>query len=170
MNLKSNHAQSIESLAKEIKEISDVVKIDSLILLMYAAEAVNKYLESQMKKHGQDQTRLNVLYLLISNDGTMTPTNISKRVYRSKHAITRAIDILEKDNLVKRVPSGSDRRSINVAITEKGINLVKQTLPDLQRASSVATSCLTKEQAEELGTLSRKLRKWLWASLQEDYS
>ena len=167
MNSKDNNAQSIESLAKEIKEISEVVKIDSLILLMYAAEAVNKYLESQMKKHGQDQTRLNVLYLLISNGGTMTPTNISKRVYRSKHAITRSIDILEKDNLVKREPSGDDRRSINVTVTKKGINLVKKPLPDLQRASSVATSCLSKEQVEELGNLSRKLRKWLWDSMQD---
>ena len=97
----------------------------------------------------------------------MTPTNISKRVYRSKHAITRSIDILEKDNLVKREPSGDDRRSINVTVTKKGINLVKKTLPDLQRASSVATSCLSKEQVEELGNLSRKLRKWLWDSMQD---
>jgi DNA-binding MarR family transcriptional regulator len=165
MAAKTDKTQSLEALAKEIQEISAVVRFDSLILLMYAAEAVNRYLEAHMKKHGQDQTRLNILYLLVAAGGSMTPTNISKRVYRSKHAITRALDILEKDDLVKRKPSGNDRRSLNIVITEEGINLVKRTLPDLQRASSVATSCLTKEQIEQLGSLSRKLRKWLWSSI-----
>lgn len=165
MNQKNNK-ESLQSLAAEIKQIGEVVRLDSLILLMYAAEMVNKYLDSQMKKYAQDQTRMNILYLLIANGGIMTPTNISERVYRSKHAITRAIDILETNNLVKREASRNDRRSINVTITESGINLVKESLPDLQRASSIATSCLTNEQAEGLKTLLRKLRKWLESSMQ----
>ena len=165
MAKKTEDTQSIESLAKEINVISKVVRLDSLVLLMYAADAVNKYLESHIGKYGQDQTRINILFLLITNGGQMTPTNISKRVYRSKHAITRAIDILEDSDLVERKPLAGDRRSINVGITPKGLDFVKQILPDLQRASSVATSCMSKEQVEELGDLSRKLRKWLWASM-----
>lgn len=165
MNQKNNK-ESMESLAAEIRQIGEVVRLDSLILLMYAAEMVNKFLEFQMKKYAQDQTRMNILYLLIANGGTMTPTNISERVYRSKHAITRAIDILETKNLVKREASRNDRRSINVTITENGINLVKESLPDLQRASSIATSCLTNEQAEGLKALLRKLRKWLESSME----
>lgn len=162
---KGHETSSLKLLAEEINNISQVVRFDSLVLLMYAAEAVNKYLESYTSKYGQDQTRINILFMLIANGGSMTPTNISKRVYRSKHAITRAIDILEKDNFVERTPLGGDRRSINVGITQKGIDLVKEILPALQRASSVATSCMSKEQVEELGNLSRKLRKWLWASM-----
>jgi DNA-binding MarR family transcriptional regulator len=164
MSLEKNK-ESIESLAIEIKEIAEIVRLNSLILLMYAADAVSRYLEPLMKKYVQDQTRINILFLLIASGGSMTPTNISERVYRSKHAITRAIDILERDNLVKRGPSKSDRRSINITITENGINLVKECLPDLQRASSIATSCLTNEQVKELNTISRKLRKWIWLSM-----
>lgn len=157
----------IKSLSEEIEQISEVVRLDSLILLMYAAEAATRYLDSQMKRHGHDQTRLNILYLLVGNGGTLTPTTISKRVYRSKHAITRAIDVLEEDGLVKRVASGTDRRSINVSITETGLNLVRESLPDLQRASSVATSCLTGEQVDTLREISRKLRKWLWSCMSD---
>lgn len=159
--------ESIQSLAKEVKDIAEVVRFDSLILLMYASEAVSRYLDIHLKKYVQDQTRINILYLLIGSGGTLTPTVISERVYRSKHAITRAIDILERDHLVKRGPSRSDRRSINITITDQGIDLVKETLPDLQRASSIATSCLTSEQIDELKYISRKLRKWLWSCIEK---
>ena len=168
MAKKSKETQSIELLAKEINVISKVVKLDCLVLLMYAADAVNKYLENYIGKYGQDQTRINILFLLITNGGQMTPTNISKRVYRSKHAITRAIDILEDSGYVERKPLAGDRRSINVRITQNGLEFVTQILPDLQRASSVATSCMSKEQVEELGNLSRKLRKWLWNSMNSE--
>ncbi len=167
MGVKSKEQTAIKDLAKEIRQISQIVKFDSLILLMYAAEAANRFLESHLKKHGQDQTRLNILYLLISNGGSMTPTNISKRVYRSKHAITRAIDILEKANLVRREPTDGDRRSITITVTQEGIELVKRSLPDMQRASSIATSCLSSQQVDDLRTISKKLRKWLWESMAE---
>ena len=168
MNSNQKDTQRIESLAKEIREISEVVRFDSLILLSYAAEVVNRYMDSQIKKHGHDQTRMNILYLLVGSGGSLTPTNISKRVNRSKHAITRAIDILEGENLVRRGPSGHDRRSINITITTEGIDLVKRSLPDLQRATSVATSCLTKEQIDALKTITSKLRKWVLSSMSED--
>jgi len=61
-----------------------------------------------------------------------------------------------------------DRRSLNVVITRQGIELVKKTLPALQRASSIATSCLNEEQINELKTISTKLRKWIWSSMPED--
>jgi DNA-binding MarR family transcriptional regulator len=168
MSLKDKDAKRIESLADEIREISLAVRFDSLILLSYAAEVVNRYLGSKIRKHGQDQTRMNILYLLVGSGGSMTPTNISKRVNRSKHAITRAIDILEKDNLVKREHSRNDRRSINIIITNQGIDLVKRSLPDLKRATSVATSCLNKKQIDELKTITSKLRKWLLSSMSPD--
>lgn len=165
---KEADSEAIESLAREIKDISKVVRFDSLILLTYAAEAVNRYLGYWIKKYGQDQTRINILYLLIGNGGSLTPTSISEGVNRSKHAITRAIDILEKDALVRREPSLNDRRSLNVVITRQGIDLAKKTLPALQRASSIATSCLNEEQINELKTISTKLRKWVWSSMPED--
>jgi DNA-binding MarR family transcriptional regulator len=165
---KGTDPEAIESLAKEIKDISQVVRFDSLILLTYAAEAVNRYLGHWIKKYDQDQTRINILYLLIGNGGSLTPTRISEGVNRSKHAITRAIDILEKDALVRREPSTNDRRSLNVVITRQGIDLVKKTLPALQRASSIATSCLNEEQINELKIISTKLRKWIWSSMPDD--
>lgn len=158
------YKDSVKSLARDIRDMQEIVKFDSLLLLLYAAEMVSRYLDSRLKEFGHDQTRLNILYLLVANDGTMTPTEISEKVYRSKHAITRAIDILEKDELVLRERSPIDRRSINVTISEKGIDLVRRSLPKVQQASAIATSCLTSQQVEDLKSTTRKLRRWISTS------
>jgi DNA-binding MarR family transcriptional regulator len=158
---KATQEEAIENLSKEINEVSHVVKLNSLLLLAYAANVVSKYLDMKMQKYGQDLTRLNILYLLVGSGGSMTPTNISKRVYRSKHAISRALDVLEKDALIARARTSSDRRSVNIIITRKGVQLVRKSLPDLKQASAAATSCLTTERTEDLKTISRDLRNHL---------
>lgn len=157
----ANYDQSVASLAREIRDMQEIVKFDSLLLLLYAAEVVSKYLESRLREFGHDQTRLNILYLLVANGGTLTPTGISEKVYRSKHAITRAIDILEKDELVVRERSPDDRRSVNVTISDKGIDLVRRSLPKVQQASAIATSCLSGRQVDELKNTTRRLRHWI---------
>jgi len=149
---------SIEKLATEIKEVSQVVRLDSLILIMYAGDVVSRYLDTKMKKFGQDLTRFNILYLLVGSGGVLTPTYISKRVFRSKHAITRALDVLEKDSLIERERTHTDRRSVNIRITKKGLQLVQRSLPDLQRASAAVMSSLGKEKNEELKNLLKELR------------
>jgi DNA-binding MarR family transcriptional regulator len=91
----------------------------------------------------------------------MTPTNISRRVYRSKHAITRALDVLEKDTLVERERESADRRLVNVRITRKGVQLVQKSLADLQQASAAAMAVLADNKVEDLKNMSRELRKHL---------
>lgn len=159
--VKVSQEKVIENLSKEINEVSEVVKLNSLVLVMYAASVVSKYLDIKLRKYGQDLTRLNILYLLVGSGGSMTPTNISKRVYRSKHAISRALDVLEKDALVERARTSTDRRSVNIMITRKGVRLVRKSLSDLQQASAAATSCLPPERIEDLESMSRELRRHL---------
>jgi DNA-binding MarR family transcriptional regulator len=63
----------------------------------------------------------------------MTPTEIAKRVFRSKHAVTRAIDVLEKDGLVRRGTVRGDRRIRKVNITRKGLELIQANVDDRRR-------------------------------------
>ena len=157
----ASHEEAIENLSKEINGASEVVRLNGLILLVYAANVISKYLDLKMRKYGQDLTRLNILYLLVGSGGSMTPTNISRRVYRSKHAITRALDVLEKDTLVERERESADRRLVNVRITRKGVQLVQKSLADLQQASAAAMAVLADNKVEDLKNMSRELRKHL---------
>ncbi|MDP4150886.1 MAG: MarR family winged helix-turn-helix transcriptional regulator [Bacteroidota bacterium] len=75
-----------------------------------------------------------VLYHLWKQDG-MSQQELCKATFRDKPSITRLVDNLEKLQLVKRVPSGNDRRINLVYLTrqaqrlqEEAMNLAEATL------------------------------------------
>jgi DNA-binding MarR family transcriptional regulator len=90
----------------------------------------------------------------------MTPTTLSERVFRSKHAVTRVVDKLEKLGFVKRGNIGSDRRVRRVSITKEGLAFVKESqAAGQQRLGHVLLSPLDKKEAETLHTMMKRIRE-----------
>jgi DNA-binding MarR family transcriptional regulator len=99
--------------------------------------------------------------------GRATPTELSKRVFRSKHAITRAVDTLEKEGLVKREGIGEDRRNRKVVVTAKGLNLVRKMVPFREQIGSTITEPLTEEEARRFSSILKRLRRHLVGLMEE---
>lgn len=53
--------------------------------------------------------------------------DLSERMNLSKAGITKMMDRLEKDGLVRRQPAAQDRRALNAVLTKKGEELVGKT-------------------------------------------
>jgi len=87
----------------------------------------------------------------------MTPTELSKKVFRTKQAITFAVKMLDAAGLVKRQPLSSDLRIRRIRITEKSLTLVKNTLESRRNLIYGIMSCLKPEEAEALFQLLEKL-------------
>jgi DNA-binding MarR family transcriptional regulator len=68
-----------------------------------------------------------VLYHLWKQDG-ISQQELCNATYRDKPSITRLVDNLEKLNLVKRVPSESDRRINLVYLTKQAQKLQEETM------------------------------------------
>jgi DNA-binding MarR family transcriptional regulator len=68
-----------------------------------------------------------VLYQLWKQDG-LSQQQLCDATFRDKPSITRLVDNLEKLNLVKRVPSDSDRRINLIYLTKQGLKFEKQTM------------------------------------------
>lgn len=150
----------VESLGDDIKTQSSDLRFNNLVSFARTADIMSRYLDIELRKYGTTkQTGFNILHTLVTHGGVMTPTELGKRVFRSKHAITRAVDGLEKEGLVAREGIGTDRRTRKVAITPKGLNLIKQAMPHRQNTSFKAMSCLNEQEAQEFNTTLRRLRK-----------
>ena len=67
-----------------------------------------------------------VLYHLWKQDG-ISQQELCNATYRDKPSITRLVDNLEKLQLVKRVPSDSDRRINLIYLTKQGQKLQEDT-------------------------------------------
>jgi DNA-binding MarR family transcriptional regulator len=103
-----------------------------------ASTAVARRLQKNFRLAGLEITieQWSILYHLWKQDG-LSQQELCNRTFRDKPSITRLIDNLEKQKLVKRMPSKEDRRINLVCLTEpakllqdKTIELANQTMDE----------------------------------------
>ena len=103
-----------------------------------ASTAVARRLQKNFRLAGLEITieQWSVLYHLWKQDG-LSQQELCNRTFRDKPSITRLLDNLEKQKLVKRMPSKEDRRINLVCLTDsakllqdKTIELANQTMDE----------------------------------------
>lgn len=94
-----------------------------------ASIAIARRLQKKFNLAGLNLTieQWSVLYQLWKRDGS-SQQELCNMTFRDKPSITRLVDNLEKLQLVKRVPSESDRRINLVVLSKQGIKLEEQTM------------------------------------------
>jgi DNA-binding MarR family transcriptional regulator len=94
-----------------------------------ASIAIARRLQKKFNSAGLNLTieQWSVLYQLWKQDGS-SQQELCLRTFRDKPSITRLVDNLEKLQLVKRVPSESDRRINLVFLTRQGVKMEEQTM------------------------------------------
>jgi DNA-binding MarR family transcriptional regulator len=94
-----------------------------------ASTAVARRLQKNFRNAGLDITieQWSVLYHLWKEDG-LSQQELCVRTFRDKPSITRLIDNLEKQSLVKRVASPTDRRINLVQLTDAALELQHITI------------------------------------------
>ncbi|MFZ1815872.1 MAG: MarR family transcriptional regulator [Rhizobiaceae bacterium] len=70
--------------------------------------------------HGTTLPRFDVMAALFRANHGLTMSELSRMLLVSNGNTTAVVDRLEKDGLVRRVPSESDRRTVHVALTPLG--------------------------------------------------
>ena len=122
-----------------------------------ASTAVARSLQKNFRQAGLDITieQWSVLYHLWKED-CLSQQELGNRTFRDKPSITRLIDNLEKQRLVKRVPSATDRRINLVCLTDAAREL-QQTTIDL--ANQTMHEALTDISKEEIETVKHVLQK-----------
>jgi len=94
-----------------------------------ASTAVARRLQKNFRAAGLEITieQWSVLYHLWKEDG-LSQQELCNRTFRDKPSITRLIDNLEKQHLVNRMPSTTDRRINLVALTDKAKDMQQLTI------------------------------------------
>jgi DNA-binding MarR family transcriptional regulator len=151
--------ERLDTLARRLRVQANNLKFDNFLSFIYTSEIVNRYLDIELRKFGLNRTQMSILHILIARGGVLTPTDLSRRITRSKHATTHAVDSLEKLGLTTSAKTKKDRRLRKVAVTEKGLDLVERTLALRQQIGSRAMQCLDNEEAAVLQDILRRLRK-----------
>ena len=97
-----------------------------------------------------------ILYRLWQEDG-ITQGQLAERTFKDKPSITRLVDYMVKQDLVKRVEDSVDRRRNIIYLTEKGKSL-QEVLPKIVETHiEKATYKLKKREVEIAKTVLRKI-------------
>lgn len=152
--------QTIESLVAEKNYHRSLYTQTIITSFSSTANVIDTYLDIYFSQYAPlNRTGFHMLQILISAEGSMIQTELSKRVYRSRYTITKTVDMLEKNGWVERQSVEGDRRVNNVTITTKGLDLIKNSMDGMLEMSQLAVSCLDERERKELRLINRKLRE-----------
>ena len=104
---------------------------DLLIAIRRITRAIDLSSKQLVKSAGLTAPQLLVLQTL-SSGAIRKPSDIAKDVYLSQATVTSIVDRLTKAGLTRREKSESDRRVINVLMTEEGLRVLDSAPPLLQ--------------------------------------
>ncbi len=91
-------------------------------LMFRTARGMKKMLDSRLSEFNVTSSQASVLNTLSNFDG-LPLSDVGKSVHLDKPAITGLADRMENDGLVERRRTSSDRRIIQLFLTEKGKSL-----------------------------------------------
>ncbi len=94
-----------------------------------ASTAIARRLQKKFNAAGLNLTieQWSVLYHLWKQEG-ISQQELCNATFRDKPSITRLVDNLEKQNLVKRVPSETDRRINMIYLTKQAQKLQEESM------------------------------------------
>lgn len=117
---------------------------DMLIALRRITRAIDLHSKKIQKQSGLTTSQLLVIEAIEKLENP-TPSSIAREILLSQGTVTNLIDRMEKNGLVQREKSATDKRSVHMVTTELGMERYKEA-PDLLQ--------------EEFLTEFRKLKSW----------
>ena len=114
-----------------------------------ASTAIARRLQKHFRQAGLEITieQWSILYHLWLED-CLSQQELCNRTFRDKPSITRLVDNLEKQKLVKRLASKTDRRINLVCLTEAAKNLQSVTIDLANQTMDEALAGVMKDEIE----------------------
>lgn len=130
----------------------------AVVNLLYTHSYLVTGQNAVFKPHDVSPEQYNVLRILRGQNGTpMTVSSIQDRMLNKMSNASRLVEKLKLKGLVKRSECNSDRRQVDIILTEEGVQLLNslQKVVEENNASAVK---LTIEEVTQLNNLLDKLR------------
>jgi len=144
----------------DIKEVADQIVKTEFWSCVHFADTTSRYVEITMKKDNISRLHGIAMYCLVLMGGTSTPTQLARKMFRSKHSMTKIIDSLEKEGLAVRDYTDKDRRVTYIKITAAGLEYVRRNVAEKgSKRAKEAMGCLDKSEQKILIDLLAKMNK-----------
>lgn len=125
----------IEQWQRERPDL-DPASIRLFGVLVQAHVTTTPYINRALTRHKLTRGSFDVLSALrrAGPPFSLTPKRLAESLMLSGAGMTSRLDTLEAMNLIARLPEPSDRRSLKIQLTHKGVKLIDDVIPDVLKA------------------------------------
>jgi DNA-binding MarR family transcriptional regulator len=150
-----------------MKPIEDILQMPPIedpylrlhVNLLYTGGWLQNRFTQLLKPYGISEPQFNVLRILRGQRGAaMSLLEVQQRMVHPDSNVSRLIDKLVEKKLVSRVPRESNRRKVDLFITEQGMSLLEQMDPIVNDQRQDLLGMLKPEEAITLGRLLDRIR------------
>ncbi|BCI70311.1 marR family protein [Sphingomonas sp. S17] len=127
---------------------------------------LHRLLDRRMAAQGASLARAKML-MFMNKHAPVRAADIAECFSLAPRTVTQAIDTMERDGLVRRVPDPADRRAKRLDITDMGRQVLEQTEPLRREIVDLAFGTLTDEEAAQLDHILAKLEDAIAAEVED---
>lgn len=117
--------------------------------LLRAREAAMSRFRPTLREHGLTEQQWRVIRVLAEDDG-IDAGEVAARSFLLAPSVTRILQFLEKEGLVKRAADDKDQRRSVVELTDRGRRLFDRVGPDSERRYEEIEAQFGRERLEQL--------------------
>jgi DNA-binding MarR family transcriptional regulator len=129
---------------------------------------VRAAMEVHFKRYGLSPGRFTLLMLLVRSGGRTSPSELSGRTRFTRSTVTGLLETLEKDGFVVRERDETDRRRLDVVLTDEGRARFVEILPDHFRRIGAFLGGLDDDDLARMDAVVEKIRAGLPVLLEAD--
>ena len=135
----------------------DLLSMAAVSNIVRTATAVRKHMErAVLKSHSLSWSAFVILFVL-RIWGKQESRVLAAEAGVSGGTLTGVLDTLERKGLASRHPVTSDRRRVEVVLTDAGTRVVNEVMPAINSVESRVTGGLDEDEKEMLARLLRKV-------------
>lgn len=137
----------------------EVAARHAIIEVIVASNRVQEKLSESLKPYNLSIAQFNVLRILRGQKGKPASLNcVNQRMIHKMSNTTRLIDKLLQKNLVDRITCPENRRKIEITITEKGLELLKELDVVILQTEKILVSQLSQQEILQVKELLQKIK------------
>ncbi|HET8810094.1 MAG TPA: MarR family transcriptional regulator [Flavobacteriaceae bacterium] len=143
---------NIEHFLKTNKKLP--VRLKSIINILVLAGKIKREINDLLRPYGISEPLFNVLRILRGQEGkSVNLKNVQERMIHKTSNTTRLLDkLIEKDLAERSIPK-ENRRKVEIAITQKGMDLLSEIDPKFIKLEKKLVANLDKKEVKELNRL-----------------
>ena len=160
--------KEFQDLALRYREMKPLAVRTAVTLLRTGSDLITGF-ETLMGRYNLSQGRFLILVVMNRRPAERTsPSVLAEKIGVTRATMTRLIDGLERDRLIRRIPHKTDRRRQEIELSARGRALLEEILPDYWSRLDTLMQGLDNTEQQTLLTLLTKVAGGIPALTKED--